>query len=118
MTLKSPLPEPGRLYVIGDIHGRADLLDRMIEGIGHDFAECPTPDALTVTIGDYVDRGPDSRGIIERLAANPFPTRFVALRGNHEAILEAFLRDPSVVDQWRRLGGLETCIPMASMSAR
>ncbi len=100
--------EPSRVYAIGDIHGRADLLDRMIEAIARDLAQRPTQGALTVTVGDYVDRGPDSRGVIERLTRNPFPTPFVALRGNHEAIFEEFLRDPSIGDYWRGLGGLET----------
>jgi len=104
-----PAPaEPARLYVIGDIHGHAELLDEMSAAIGRDIAARPTRDALTVTVGDYIDRGPDSKGVIERLAANPFPTRLVALKGNHEALFEAFLRDPSVADHWRRLGGIET----------
>jgi len=64
--------------------------------------------ALTVTLGDYIDRGPQSRGVIERLSVNPFPTLYVALKGNHETLLEAFLADPSVGAHWRRLGGLET----------
>jgi serine/threonine protein phosphatase 1 len=105
---KSPLPEPLRLYVIGDIYGRADLLDRMIAGIARDLDERPIDDPLTVTLGDYIDRGPDSRGVLDRLARNPFPTDFVALKGNHETLLETFLCDPSTADHWRRLGGLET----------
>src|SRR5262245_57146175 len=96
--------EPGRVYVIGDIHGRADLLDGMIAAIRGDLVEHPGRDPLTVTVGDYIDRGPDSRGVIDRLATNPFATRFVALKGNHEALLEAFLEDPAVAEQWRHLG--------------
>ena len=65
-------------------------------------------DALTVTLGDYVDRGPDSCGVIERLAANPFPTAYVALRGNHEAMLIDFLVDPEAGRHWRSQGGAET----------
>jgi serine/threonine protein phosphatase 1 len=84
------------------------LLDRMIVEIASDLSTHPTSDALTVTLGDYVDRGPDSRGVIERLHRNPFATPFVALKGNHELLLENFLRDPSTADYWRRLGGLET----------
>ena len=64
--------------------------------------------ALTVTLGDYVDRGPASRGVLERLSANPFPTPYVALKGNHELLLEAFLADPALGPQWRDFGGLET----------
>ena len=99
---------PRRLYVIGDIHGRSDLLDRMIAGITRDLDARPMEHCLTVTVGDYVDRGPDSRGVLERLARNPFPTDFVALKGNHEDLLATFLRDPSTAEHWRRVGGLET----------
>src|SRR5262249_14345731 len=51
--------------------------------------------------------GPDSRGVVDRLAANPFPTPYVALKGNHELMLATFLRDPASAAQWRRFGGLE-----------
>ena len=102
------MPEPRRIYAIGDIHGRRDLLDRMIEAIRRDLKAYPVEHALTVTLGDYVDRGPDSRGVVERLAENPFPTEFVALKGNHEEMLARFLRDPSVGGVWSRNGGLET----------
>jgi serine/threonine protein phosphatase 1 len=108
MNLNSSFSEPGRLYVIGDIHGRSDLLDLMIAKIARDLETSPIEECLTVTIGDYIDRGSDSRGVIDRLAQNPFPTDFVALKGNHEALFETFLRDPSVVTHWRHLGGLET----------
>lgn len=96
-----------RLYAIGDVHGRLDLLERAIRAIERDVVERGGM-ALTVTLGDYIDRGPQSRGVIERLADNPFATPYVALKGNHEALLEAFLADPAVGSHWRRLGGLET----------
>jgi serine/threonine protein phosphatase 1 len=102
------MPEPRRIYAIGDIHGRRDLLDRMIEEIRNDLTTRPVKHALTVTLGDYVDRGPDSRGVVERLAGNPFPTEFVALKGNHEEMLIQFLSDPSIGAAWSRNGGLET----------
>jgi len=108
MTADAPLPERGRLYVVGDIHGRADLLDNVIERIRLDLAARPTSDTLTVTLGDYVDRGPDSRGVLDRLSRNPFPTDYLALKGNHEELMTAFLDDPSIADHWRRCGGLET----------
>jgi serine/threonine protein phosphatase 1 len=95
------------LYAIGDIHGRLDLLERAIAAIERDVEE-HGPDALTVTLGDYIDRGRESRGVLDRLAVNPFPTPCVALKGNHEALMESFLSDPKVALHWRRLGGLET----------
>jgi serine/threonine protein phosphatase 1 len=96
-----------RVYAIGDIHGRLDLLERAIAAIGRDV-DRHGGEALTVTLGDYIDRGPASRGVIERLAINPFPTSHIALKGNHETLLEAFLSDPGGGEHWRRLGGLET----------
>ena len=96
-----------RLYVIGDIHGRLDLLDRMIVAIERDAKQSQV-ETLTVTLGDYVDRGPKSRGVLDRLLASPFPGDYVALKGNHEALLLAFLNDPSVGLHWQHLGGLAT----------
>lgn len=107
-----------RIYAIGDIHGRLDLLDRAIAAIARDVDE-HGPAALTVTLGDYIDRGPASFGVIERLAGNPFPTPHVALKGNHEDLLERFLVDPPVAEDWRRGGALETLhsyrVPVADM---
>jgi serine/threonine protein phosphatase 1 len=97
-----------RIYAIGDIHGRLDLLDTLIGKIDADLKSAPTPEPLTVTLGDYIDRGPNSRGVLERLAQNPFSMPYVALKGNHEELLTTFLDDPSILDKWRRLGGLET----------
>src|SRR5688572_10527616 len=85
-----------RLYVIGDIHGCTGLLDRIIDDIHRDLDRYPGAEAVTVTLGDYVDRGPDSRGVIDRLARNPFPTDYIALKGNHEDFLLKFLRDPLI----------------------
>ena len=65
-------------------------------------------DCLTVTLGDYLDRGPDARGVLNRLSRNPFPTRYIALKGNHEELFEGFLRDASTGQHWWQLGGLQT----------
>jgi len=102
------IPQPDRLYVIGDIHGRADLLDCMIDLLHRDLVKDPVDNCLTVTVGDYVDRGMKSRDVLDRLAANPFPTALVPLKGNHEDLFETFLQDPSIGGRWRRFGGLET----------
>ena len=97
-----------RIYVIGDIHGRLDLLDQLITKIDMDMKREPSAEAFTVTLGDYVDRGPHSRGVLERLVQNPFPTPYLALKGNHEELFENFFKNPSLGNQWRHLGGLET----------
>jgi len=96
-----------RLYVIGDIHGRLDLLDRMIALINLDI-RAGDGEALIVTLGDYIDRGPNSREVLDRLLQNPFSGKYVALKGNHEALLQAFLDDPTVGADWWRLGGVTT----------
>ena len=100
--------DASRIYVVGDIHGRLDLLDNLVVKIHADLRSAPTREPLTVTLGDYIDRGLNSRGVLERLAHNPFAMPYVALMGNHEELLLTFLDNPSVLDQWRRLGGLET----------
>lgn len=97
-----------RLYIIGDIHGRSDLLDRIVDEINRDIERFDCRECLTITLGDYVDRGPDSRGVLDRLSRNPFPTRYIALKGNHEVMFESFLQDSSVADYWRHFGGLDT----------
>jgi serine/threonine protein phosphatase 1 len=102
------LQEASRIYVIGDIHGRLDLLDQVIAKIDMDMKQQPNAEAITVTLGDYIDRGPNSRGVLERLRQNPFPTVYLALRGNHEELFENFFENPSLGNQWRHLGGLET----------
>ena len=107
MRDKMPWMRNRRCYVIGDIHGRLDLLDQLIAKINRDAKEHGA-DCLTVTLGDYIDRGPNSRGVLDRLLSNPFPGPYVALKGNHEALLEKFLVDPASGLDWRWVGGLET----------
>jgi len=107
---KTPAAPPDlRLYAIGDIHGRADLLDLMARAIAEDLARAPI-EALTIFLGDYVDRGPASAAVLERLQAADFPTKFVALKGNHEHFMLEALEDASHYDSWRKYGGLETLV--------
>jgi serine/threonine protein phosphatase 1 len=100
--------DPTRIYAIGDIHGCVKPLRRLVRAIEADLQESPQANCLTVTLGDYIDRGPASRDVIEFLVGNPFPTPYVALKGNHEALLERFLVEPEVAEDWRCYGGLET----------
>jgi serine/threonine protein phosphatase 1 len=100
-------PPKSRFYVIGDIHGRLDLLERIIELINFDIKERGN-ECLIVTLGDYIDRGPNSRGVVDRLLNNPFSGNFIPLKGNHEALLQNFLDNPEAGAGWWRLGGWET----------
>lgn len=108
----APAPAAGtRIYAIGDIHGRLDLLDVILRRLEDDLREKPPEgEAVIVFLGDYVDRGPQSAGVVERLTSGAFPARVVALRGNHEATLLDFLENPDILDDWRRYGGLETLV--------
>jgi serine/threonine protein phosphatase 1 len=106
--LEPCVPEDIRLYAVGDIHGRTDLLGAMAGLIESDRKSAQCKEALTVFLGDYVDRGPDSAGVLARLSKGDFPTPIVALRGNHEQMLLDFLEDETVLEAWRLYGGLET----------
>ncbi len=96
------------VYAIGDIHGRLDLLQRAAAAIARDVDGLPSVEPVTVFIGDYIDRGPSSRGVLDRLVSSAFPTPIVPLLGNHETMLLGFLDDAAVLQRWRSLGGLET----------
>ena len=103
------LPEGWRVYAIGDIHGCAHLLDRLHEKIEADLAKGRPSEVQLIYLGDYVDRGPDSVGVLDRLSRPPpAGIRRVLLKGNHEDMLGSFLSDPDVGSSWRQLGGLET----------
>ena len=105
------LPEGLRVYAVGDIHGERRLLERLLERIAEDIAAAPASEArpLLVFLGDYVDRGHDSRGTLERLCSRPLPgadCRFLA--GNHEQAMLDFLEKPEANAAWLRFGGTET----------
>lgn len=105
--------QPGwRAYVIGDVHGRLDLLDRLLDDIAADHQSRPGARGLIVVVGDLIDRGPDSKGVIERLRRLDLPGfRVVGLAGNHEeALLTILSGDPRPIEGWLRFGGGETLI--------
>ncbi len=99
------VPDGSRVYAIGDIHGRADLLARMADLIARDCRERPCRDALTVTLGDYIDRGPGSAQVIDRLARGDVPTPLVSLKGNHEELFRQFLGGELSLPHFFRNGG-------------
>ena len=104
------LPEGTRIYAIGDIHGRLDLLDEVLARIDADMTEHPTSNATRVFLGDYIDRGPDSKRVLERLISYCVAQPTVCLMGNHEAYLREFLNNPDILSAWRRYGGLDTLL--------
>jgi serine/threonine protein phosphatase 1 len=102
------------IYAVGDIHGRLDLLQSLLAKIEKDASLASKPDRrpMIVFVGDYVDRGPSSRAVIDRILAVQRARRFEvsALRGNHENTLLEFLRDPMVGPIWTLHGGTETLL--------
>jgi serine/threonine protein phosphatase 1 len=104
------LPEGVRVYAVGDIHGRADLLGRLLCQIDAHLAQNPVSRPIEIFLGDYVDRGPDSRRVIDLLIKRREARETIFLRGNHETYLLEFLRDPTILDIWRQCGGFETLL--------
>ena len=103
-----PLPD-APLYAVGDIHGHLAKYDTLEAAILADARARGEDIARIVTLGDYVDRGPDSAGVLDRLAAPPPEgVERLCLRGNHEAMFEAFLARPDPRDPWLEMGGRET----------
>ena len=102
------LPEGLRIYAIGDVHGRVDLLDATFARIDANLARSSPHRAVHVLLGDYIDRGPASRDVIDRLVERSRLHRMICLKGNHESYLVEFLHNPSVLGDWRHFGGLET----------
>ncbi len=100
------VPEGLRIYAVGDIHGRTDLLDAMIDMIERDNSERAKARTLLIFLGDYIDRGPNSSGVIERLV-HGIPPHLEPhfLKGNHEDFLLKFLRDPLLGPVWLQNGG-------------
>jgi serine/threonine protein phosphatase 1 len=90
-------------YVIPDIHGRYDLL---CDGLAEIAARAAGKTSVIVTIGDYVDKGPDSREVIDRLLSGVGEGfSLVALKGNHDAMMVDALRDPAKMAAWIAKGG-------------
>lgn len=108
IKFSAPMAPGEPLAVIGDIHGRADLLDRLLEKLAGS-----APDHRVIFVGDYIDRGDQSAQVLERLRSlqqdshgDPAP---ICLTGNHEVMLLAFLDGPAESGaRWLRFGGLQT----------
>ena len=109
-----PIQAARPLYIVGDVHGRADLLVALVDKIMQDAAELGTGSVKPelVFVGDIIDRGSDSRSVVEFLTAvQEWPeleTTFLV--GNHELMLLQFLNDPVIGRRWLRFGGYETLL--------
>jgi serine/threonine protein phosphatase 1 len=113
LFVKAPPPRAPagvRLYAVGDIHGRLDLLDRLLEKIRDDGA-ASGKHCVLVFLGDYVDRGADAYGVIERLLTPSLPGWDLHfLRGNHDQAVLDFLEDAAFYRVWRAYGAAETLL--------
>jgi len=100
-----------RVIAIGDIHGCLAALDALLEAID------PRADDTIVTLGDYIDRGPDSRGVVERLMELAQRCRLKPILGNHDEMLLELLDENRGFDGWLAFGGAATlasydcCVP-------
>ncbi len=102
------VPDGARYYVIGDIHGRLDLFEALIAAVEEDDAQQPVARTEIVLLGDLVDRGPDSAGVIARTRDWQRRRTVNVLAGNHEEMfLEAFEK-PDVLRHFLKHGGRET----------
>jgi serine/threonine protein phosphatase 1 len=110
-TLPS-VPPGQRIWAIGDIHGRADLLEQLLERIEHEEERLSPSRVSIIFLGDLVDRGPDSKGVLDRIVALRAASPDVrVLRGNHDDVfLRAIKGDVRSMRHLVRMGGRETVL--------
>ena len=93
-----------RKLAIGDVHGCLKSLKKLLELVK------PKANDRVIMLGDYIDRGPDSRGVIEYLLNWPWPSKLTLLKGNHEMIMEDSQMSDEHFSYWCNVGGLETLV--------
>ena len=103
------VPDGSRVYAVGDIHGRRDLIEKIHDLIAADAAGSDVPRKVVVYLGDYIDRGEESRQVVDFLLDNPLPDfENIYLKGNHEDVLIKFLSGTSIDPGWIYYGGDNT----------
>ena len=102
------LPEGLRIYAIGDIHGAATMLDKLLALIDDDIAADPPARVSEVFLGDYVDRGPDCAGVLRRLREVRADRERIHLMGNHEQAMIDALGNGTLMSRWLAFGGEAT----------
>jgi serine/threonine protein phosphatase 1 len=107
----TPAVPPGmRYYVVGDIHGRLDLFEALIGAVEADDRERPEARTVMVLLGDLVDRGPDSAGVVARARRWADERRVILLAGNHEEMFLESFDDPVMLRHFLRHGGRQTIL--------
>ena len=109
-TSKPRIPDGMRIYAVGDVHGRADLLGALLTRIDADLTAHPIAQPVEVFIGDYIDRGPNSREVLDLLINRGRQHTMVYLTGNHESFAAEFIRNSSVWPDWKTNGGVSTLL--------
>lgn len=104
------VPEGSRYYVIGDVHGRLDLFEALIEAVEADDRASAAARTTVVLLGDLVDRGPDSAGVVERAMRWQAERRVILLAGNHEEMFLESFDDIGVLRHFLRHGGRQTVL--------
>ena len=104
------VPDGARYYVIGDVHGRLDLFNAMVNAIEEDDAAREPADTQVILLGDLVDRGPDSAGVVARTRAWQAQRRVRVLAGNHEEMFLNAFDKPEVLRHFLKHGGRETIL--------
>jgi serine/threonine protein phosphatase 1 len=99
-----------RVYAIGDIHGRIDLLTGLFEKIDASIKSSPVEQPVHVLLGDYIDRGPNPRHVIDALIQRHRTHWLICLKGNHESYADQVLRDPDTLAEWMQAGGVSTLL--------
>ena len=105
---KACVPDGVVVDAVGDVHGQHHLLESLLAQIQTDVESNKYDRRILVFVGDYVDRGPSSQLVVERVLAGLPTFETIALKGNHEQMLLDFVSDAELWEVYRRLGGAET----------
>jgi serine/threonine protein phosphatase 1 len=108
VAARPALPDGLRVYAIGDVHGRLDLFDDVLDKIDRNELDNPIARTLTIVLGDMIDRGPKSQGVVQRILTLSARRWMLAMRGNHEQCLLDFLENPEVLTSWGQWGAFPT----------
>jgi serine/threonine protein phosphatase 1 len=107
-VVKPFLPDNTRVYCIGDIHGRDDLLAELLTKIELDYRFFKGQ-IIIIFLGDFIDRGDCSKQVIDRILSHEKPSvKYIYLRGNHEQTLLECLQTPNLIPSWLSFGGQAT----------
>lgn len=104
------MPAGQRAYVVGDVHGRLDLFEQLIDAVEQDDRDAPPAETTVILLGDLVDRGPDSAGVIDRARRWKAARHVRILAGNHEEMFLESFTDINMLRHFLKHGGRETVL--------